>query len=249
MQGIGTSKDVRTVFRMIDADEKKNISDFCNACLDREYQVFENAEVALMQCDNGSYSSEVKDVFSNYSGFNYRRINASARGRWNYEKHGHSKERERFDTLASNLREAIDESQRSIGNVKVFRGVPLKYFSEYGISSLEELDSLEGKFLLDKGFVSTSLVEDSCYYRKANELGLNYNVKIEYLVPEEFEDGVSIGNVSYSPGQNEYLINAWNMAQVVDVSMDGNDGAVVRAMLIPKKVYDKAYRHDARAVK
>lgn len=240
-----TSKDVKCVFRMLDTDEKDNISEFCCACSSREYRVFDNSEMALMHCDSGSYSSEVRDIFSNYSGFNYRRINACARGKWNYEKHGHFSEKERFDKLASDLRKAIDGNQRSIGNVTVFRGVPLSYFSEYGISSLEDLESLEGCFLLDKGFVSTSFVEDSCYYRKANELGLNYNVKIEYLVPEEFEDGVSIGNVSYSPAQNEYLINAWNMAQVVGVRMDGNDGAVVRAMLIPKKVYDKGYRYEA----
>lgn len=100
-------------------------------------------------------------------------------------------------------------------------------------------------FLLDKGFVSTSLVEGFCYYRLPNELGLNYNVKIEYLIPEEFEDGISLGNAMYCPSQNEYLINAWNFASVVDVTMDCEDGCVVRAMMIPEKVYDKAYRQKA----
>lgn len=244
MDSIGTSRDIRRVFRLLDTDEVNNISMFSSACSDRDFRTFKDSDIALIHCDRGGYSEEVKDVFNNYSGFNYRRINASARGKWNYEKHGHSKERDRFDKIAMDLRDAIDENQRSIGNVKVFRGVPLSYFSDYGISSLDELESLKGKFLLDRGFVSTSLVEGDCYYKKENELGLNYNVKIEYLVPEEFEDGVSIGNVSYSPGQNEYLINAWNIASVCDVRMDGEDGAVVTALLVPKKVYDKAYRHE-----
>ena len=87
-----------------------------------------------------------------------RRINASARGTWNYEAHGHIDEKARFDVIADCLKNAIDENQHSIGNVKVFRGVPLDYFSEYGISSIDEVKSLEGGFLLDKGFVSTSLV-------------------------------------------------------------------------------------------
>ena len=95
---------------------------------------------------------------------------------------GWSYQRERFDKIATDLRDAIDDNQRSIGNVKVFRGVPISYFSEYGISSLDDLRSLKGEFLLDKGFVSTSLVEDDCYYKKENELGLNYNVKIEYSI-------------------------------------------------------------------
>ena len=246
----GTSQLVKSVFRMIDTDDQINISNFCRACSRRDYKKFTNSDAALIHCDSSSgYSREVKDVFTNYSGFNYRWINACARGKWDYLKHGHCKERERYDAMASALRDAIDDNQKSIGNVSVFRGVPLRYFSEYGISSLTDLESLEGGFLLDKGFVSTSLVEESCYYKKHNELNIDYNVKIEYMIPEEFEDGVSIGNVSYSPGQNEYLFNAWNMAQVVDVSMDGNDGAIVRAIMIPKYVYDKAYRQQRGNVK
>ena len=247
---IGMSKDLKTVFRFISEEDKNNISDFYDSCLSRQYREFDDIEMALMSTDySNSYNTSVRDVFSDYSGFNYRRINASARGNWNYEKHGHIDEKIRFDEIANNLKIAIDENQKSIGNVKVFRGVPLNYFSEYGISSLEELESLNGGFLLDRGFVSTSLVDDACYYKKENELGLNYNVKIEYLVPEEFGDGVSISNLSYSPGQCEYLINSWNLAKVVGVSMDGNDGAVVSAMLIPKHVYDKGYRQNLGAVK
>ena len=241
----GISKDVARVFRMIDVEEKNNIGKFCSACSFREYRTFTDPEMALMACDSGVYDSDVIDVLKDYSGYNYRRINASARGRWNYEKHGLLREREIFDKIATDLREAIDNNQRSVGNIKVFRGVPLSYFSEYGIESLEDLKSLEGGFLLDKGFVSTSLIDKDCYYRKPNELGLNYNVKIEYLIPEEFEDGISLGNATYCPGQHEYLINALNIANVVDVIMDGEDGCIVRAMMIPKKVYDKAYRQEA----
>lgn len=247
---IGISKDLKTTFRFLSEEDKNNISEFYDGCLSRQYREFDDIEMALMNTDySNSYSDDVKNMFSNYSGFNYRRINASARGTWNYEKHGHIDDKIRFDEFAGDLKTAIDENQKSIGDVKVFRGVPLSYFSEYGISSLEELESLNGGFLLDRGFVSTSLVDDACYYKKENELGLDYNVKIEYLVPEEFGDGVSISNLSYSPGQCEYLINSWNLAKVVGVSMDGDDGAIVSAMLIPKYVYDKAYRQNLGEVK
>lgn len=249
MENMGTSRDIVRLMRFIGEDDKKNINEFYNGHLSCEYRKFDDLEMALMCCDSGRYSDEARDVFSNYSGFNYRRINACARGKWNYEEHGHIREKERFDELARELKTAIDKNQRSIGNVLVFRGVSLDYFSEYGVTSLDDLDSLKGNILLDKGFVSTSLVEDACYYKKSNELGLNYNVKIEYLVPEEFEDGVSIGNVSYSPNQSEYLVNSWNIAKVIDVSKDGMDGAIVKAMFIPKKVYDKAYRYEEGNVK
>lgn len=244
------SKDLKMVFRFIGDDDKENINVFYDGCLSRQYKEFDDLEMALMSTDfSDSYNRKDKEVFSNYSGFNYRRINACARGTWNYEKHGHIDEKMRYDQMTEDLKMAIETNQKSIGNVKVFRGVPLSYFSEYGISTLEELENLNGGFLLDKGFVSTSLVDEACYYKKDNELGLDYNVKIEYLVPEEFGDGVSISNLSYSPGQCEYLINAWNLAKVVDVKMDQNDGAIVSAMLVPKYVYDKGYRQTKGEVK
>ena len=34
--------------------------------------------------------------------------------------------------------------------------------------------------------------EEACYCKKVNELRLDYNVKIEYLVSEEFEDGIIV---------------------------------------------------------
>lgn len=250
MQDIGVSREVKSVIRLIGEEGRNNISSFYSGCLDRKFEEYSNLDMALMSIDNGYvYSETAKDVFTNYSGFNYRRINAAARNTWNYDEHGHINEKPRFDRIAYELKNAIDENQNSVGDIKVFRGVPLNYFSDYGISTLSDLDSLKGGFLLDKGFVSTSLTDDTCYYKKENELGLNYNVKIEYLVPKEFEDGVSISNVSYSPNQGEYLINSWNLAQVVEVSMDGNDGAIIQAMLIPKKVYDKSYDYKSGNVK
>lgn len=249
MEEIKTSKDIRQLMRFMDSEDKENISQFYSTCLSREYRTFDDPEMALMSTDSGSYSNDMVDVLTNYSGYNYRRINAAAMGIWDYDRHGNGSERERFSGIARDLKTAIHNNQRSMGNIKAFRGVPLSYFSNYGISSLDELEGLRGGFLFDRRFVSTSLVDDRCYYKKENDLGLNYNVKIEYLLPEEFTDGISIGHASYSPGQCEYLINSWNLAQVVDVKMDGPDGAVIQAMMIPKHIYDKGYRHAARVVK
>lgn len=249
MSRIGISKNIVNLMYFINEDEKNNINEFYKDCISRSYKEFSDIENALMNIDGSSYSSYVRDILSDYSGYNYRRINASAREKWNYDSHGHINEKVRFDEIAANLKKAIDDNQKSIGNVKVFRGVPLKYFKEYGISSLDELQSLKGSFLYDKGFVSTSLVEDKCFYKKTNELGLDYNVKIEYLVPEEFEDGISISNVSYSSGQCEYLINTCNLSYVDDVISDGDNNAIIRAMLIPKRIYDKSYRNNLGSVK
>ena len=244
---MGVSKDVRRIMRFISEERQNMIGSFCGECKDRKYQTFVDPEMALMSIPQPPLKREDADIFVNYSGYNFRHINNAARGRWNYEENGNL-DKSVFEDIASRMKSVIDKNQYSIGNTKLFRGVTLDYFRDYGIHSLEEMDSLCGQMLLDKGFVSTSLVEDRCFYKMDNELGLNYNVKIEYLVPEEFTDGICLSSLTYSPGQCEYLINARNMAKVVDVIHDG-DGVIVKACLVPKKVYDDFYSYNTGCVK
>ena len=244
---IGVSKDVRRIMRYISPERQNMIGSFCGESVDRQYRTFSDPELALMSINQPSLVGEDADVFLNYSGYNFRNINNAARGRWNYEENGNA-DKAQFEQIASRMKNAIDQNQSSIGNTKLFRGVTLDYFRDYGIHSLEDMDALRGQMLLDKGFVSTSLVEDRCFYKMDNDLGLNYNVKIEYLVPEEFTDGICLSSLTYSPGQCEYLINAWNMAKVVDVIHDG-DGVIVKACLVPKKVYDEYYSYGTGSVK
>ena len=244
---IGVSKDVRRIMRYISPERQNMIGSFCGESVDRQYRTFSDPELALMSINQPSLVGEDADVFLNYSGYNFRNINNAARGRWNYEENGNA-DKAQFEQIASRMKNAIDQNQSSIGNTKFFRGVTLDYFRDYGIHSLEDMDALRGQMLLDKGFVSTSLVEDRCFYKMDNDLGLNYNVKIEYLVPEEFTDGICLSSLTYSPGQCEYLINAWNMAKVVDVIHDG-DGVIVKACLVPKKVYDEYYSYGTGSVK
>ena len=244
---IGVCKDVRRIMRYISPERQNMIGSFCGESVDRHYRTFSDPELALLSINQPSLVGEDADVFLNYSGYNFRNINNAARGRWNYEENGNA-DKAQFEQIASRMKNAIDQNQSSIGNTKLFRGVTLDYFRDYGIHSLEDMDALRGQMLLDKGFVSTSLVEDRCFYKMDNDLGLNYNVKIEYLVPEEFTDGICLSSLTYSPGQCEYLINAWNMAKVVDVIHDG-DGVIVKACLVPKKVYDEYYSYGTGSVK
>ena len=247
LEEIGVSKDVKRMMRYISDERQNAMGSFCSEVNDRDYREFSDPELALMSIDQPPLTGEDADVFLNYSGYNFRHINNAARGRWNYEENG-SLDKSQFESIASRMKKCIDENQSSVGNIKVFRGVTLDYFRDYGIHSLDEMDALRGQMLLDKGFVSTSLVEDRCFYKMDNDLGLNYNVKIEYSLPEEFTDGICLSSLTYSPGQCEYLINAWNMAKVVDVIRDG-DGVIVKATLVPKKVYDEYYDMNMGSVK
>ena len=247
MTETGVSKNVEKMLKFISTDKINAIDKFYNDCLERDYTEFKDAELALMNINVPTLSEEDADVLLNYSGYNYKNINNVLRNRWNYEENGLA-DKAYYAEIANRIKSIINNNQTSIGNCKLFRGVSLEYLKEYGITSLDDIEKLRGNILLDKGFVSTSLVDEKCFYKKENDLGINYNVKIEYLVPEEFEDGICLSSLSYSPGQCEYLINAWNMARVVDVIHDEN-GAILKAILIPKKIYDEYYSYGTGSVK
>ena len=250
MVDIGINKEVRSVFRMISEDKKNNISSFFDDHFNNSYFEFKDVEQIVLRLGSSEIDNYNSELLRMYSGYNFRNINSVLRGNWNYEKNGHESKKTEYEGIARELTTFIDNNQKSIGNCKAFRGVPLHYFKSYGIDNLQDLVYLEDNFIFDKGLVSTSLIEDKCFFKKDNDLGINYNVKIEYLIPEEFEDGIYLGdyNSSYSPEQYEYVINSWNMAKVYSVDVDG-DSAVVKAMMIPKKVYDDYYSHEGRIVK
>lgn len=242
-----TNKIVRQFFRFISDDKQLAINDFYAKCLERNYIEYKNKEDVFMNI-NINHTEDNLDVLKNWSGYNFKNINNVLRDRWTYEENGNISQKEKYNEIAYEIEQTIKNNASSIGNVKVFRGVSLEYFKDYGINSLDGIFKLKDQFLIDTGLVSTSLVEDKCFYKKENELGRNYNIKIEYLIPEEFEDGIFIGNLSYSKDQCEYLINTWNLAKVIDVITTEND-AVIKALFIPKQVYDNYYTYSNRSTK
>lgn len=248
MDNKGTTRVTRMIMRSLSDERQNALETFCSSCDSRDYQKFDNLESALMFMDLPVLSDEDRLALSHYSGFSYFALNRAIKGKWNYEDNGTIERFNECKRNAEELSQAITNNQRSIGNTKVYRGVPLKYFRDYGISSLEDLECLKGKYLLDEGFVSTSLVEGECFYRKDPKNGINYNVMIEYSVPEEFTDGIVTAVESHFTRESEYLINIWSMAQVTDVVRDGA-GMIVKATLVPKYVYDEYYAMQAGAVK
>ena len=244
----GTTFTTRMIMNSL-SEERRNIFDsFCGECNDRSYEKIEDIDKVLMFINLPVLNDEDRLSLSHYSGFSYFDLNRAIKNKWTYEENGTQERFNEFKKYAEDLQNTIANNQASIGNVKVYRGVPLKYFREYGINSLDELDSLKGQILVDQGFVSTSLVEDDCFYRKDPNNGINYNVMIEYSVPEEFTDGIVMVGESHFTGESEYLINAWSLAQVSDVVRDG-DGVIIKALLVPKYIYDDYYAMQAGRVK
>lgn len=241
----GTNKYIDRILRFISDEDKTNIDYFYLESLNRNYQRIESNEEVLNLLENDNISYEEADFLLNYSGFNYKHINAVLRDTWNYEENGDVNKANEYRLLANRLQQVIMTHPTKLNdNINVYRGVDLSYFRQYGIESLEDLKSLEGKHMLDRGFVSTSVQEDKCFFKKTNDLGLNYNVKIEYMVPHEFKDGIYLnGATSYTPMQEEFLINSSNLAKVSNVTINEDNTAVIKATLIPKELYDDYYKN------
>lgn len=241
---IGDSIATKAIFRMINEDRKTQLEEYYKDTLIREYEQFHAREEFLyfMQNIGNDLSTLDSDLLREYSGFNYKHINNALRRRWNYEENGHMDGEEKFVKKGEKLSEIISEHPTTFGNFKAFRGVSIEYFQEYGITKIEELKNMEGKFLYDSGLVSTSLLEETCFFNMENDIGMNYNVEIIYLIPEEFQDGIYLNyGDTYSINQNEYLINRGNLAKISSVKINSDGTAQMVVTMIPKKIYDEYY--------
>ena len=73
------------------------------------------------------------------------------------------------------------------------------------------------------------------------------NIEIEYLIPEESNDGITLINddLSYPKVQSEYLINKSSLSQIIDVKVSP-DGklAHMKSVLIPKKMWNIIYNKN-----
>jgi len=241
----GISKDVRSLLRMIDEADKMNIEYFYLQSLSRSYHLINEPGEIIEYLHNRDISYDDNNFLLNYSGYNYKHINAVLRGTWNYEENGNIENMPVYRENARRLSELIMNNPSELDDdIIAYRGVDIGYFKQYGIETLEDLQMLDGQMLHDRGFVSTSLLEEKCFFGMDNELGLNYNIKMEYMIPCEFRDGIFLGeNMSYSPNQQEFVINSGNISKVCGVSIDKeNNTATIRTVLIPKEIYDDYYR-------
>lgn len=189
------------------------------------------------------------DTIRAYTGIAFRRFNSVLRGTWNYDTNGLLIDDAKVEylNLANKLSECIERSSTLPTNIKTYRGVSLERFKDYGITSLEDLNSLENKYYYDSGFTSTSLVRDKSFFNRELEYHEFCNIEIEYLIPEEANDGIPLidDNLSYSKVQNEYLINKGSLSKIIDVEISP-DGklAYIKTVLIPQKMWNITYNKN-----
>lgn len=236
------SNNTKRLLKFIDEEHRKYIEDFY--ILNQNEENYSNININEIPNNNYLYTNEEMNLLLEYSGWNYKHINNALRDTWNYEENGHIDKKREYLDIGNEISEIIMNKPTNLGNIKTYRGVNLSYFREYGIENIEDLTNLKGTFILDNGFVSTSINEDKCFFKSDNDLGMNYNVKITYLIPEELNDGILLsGNLSYSPNQEEFLINTSNIALVKDVIINDDNTACITAMIIPKMIYDDYYAY------
>lgn len=252
-----TDKATNMVLKYAINDRLEEMDFYVDDVVNRDYVSFDEVEQV-----NSFFMNNVENIYSNYNsdevgdlryytGTSFRDVNAVLRNNWTYEINGElTKEKEsNYRIMASNISGIINSRGTELNsNIKVYRGVSINAFKKFGVNTLADLVSLKGQYIYDSGFVSTSLVRSKSFFDRKLDYHEPCNIEIEYLVPNEADDGVTLINseLSYnSEEQTEYLINSGNLSRVVDVVYDEiNDKAYVKMAYIPKKVWDLGYRKD-----
>ena len=248
----GTSRDIRTIFRFMDADRKEEMEFFVNDAIQEEYMVLESEEQVreLFGDSYRQFLSTLKttdlEKLKHYTGFSYKEINAIMRDKWNYEENGELTEEKktRYKRTGYEISEILNRCPSLNANIKVYRGTSLKQFHEYGIYSLADLKVMEGKYFYEKGFTSTSLVRDRSLLGMSNFFTGDRNVEIEYLIPACSQDGgLLMDSVSsFHDEESEFLINKGSMSKILSVEIDEEKNtAFIRAALVPQMVWDPPY--------
>lgn len=251
----GLSNLTKYLFRYLEPGKEEEMDIYISDVMDREYLSLESDEEVSqvfgeMAADftRGLTYKEALSLRS-YTGFSHKEINALLRDKWNYEQHGllTDEKRREYSQIGEDVEKVVFKFPPLDRNIKVYRGVTLAQFRDYGINSLDELTAMQGKYFYDSGFTSTSLVRKSSLYNtEAFQIGKR-NIEIEYLIPEECHDGALLLDeyTSHYKAENEYLINSSNLIRILSVDIDKqNNTAFLRAILVPKKVWDpRAVRH------
>ncbi len=190
---------------------------------------------------NLSLTEEQIYALKGYTGLNFKKINSLLRKIWNYEELGIKTEldEKKIQADIALIDEIISYFPESMEPFITYRGTTIDAFKQYNIESIEELNNLNGKFLYEEAYTSTSLDENKSYYNK-NIYGTVTNIEIKYIVPPHFNDGIPLttSNLSYSPNLQEYLIGRNALSKVIKVETKIKT-AIITVILIPKKIWDK----------
>ena len=243
---------------LIRENAMEKVGDFLDEAEQRDYASFDSEEELLkatqeyQEAVSETLTYEEKDALKNYSGYSYKYINQFARGIWNYELLGERTPEsiQKAESETQLLSRAIDRAPAIGADIKTSRGTSLENFRGYEISELADLPKLEGQFFLESGFTSTAIVPEKGFAGREldDPMRQKCNIEIVYLIPGETEDAVALltDEVSYSPGQTEYLLQKGTLSFVKEVKVDAeHNSAQLLMVVIPRNVYDQQAEVEA----
>lgn len=184
-----------------------------------------------------------KEALKRYSGFRFSWINSVARGFWDYTKLGPETPelRMRIEQDIQDLSDAIHNAPIVNNDLITYRGTNLDSFHGYNITSLENLKSLKNQFYIERGFTSTALTHEKSFSntKPSGFWNGDSNIEIAYHLPANSHDyiGLFSKDFSYSPTQNEVLLDKCSLSFVSDVKIK-NGHALIDMLLIPRELYD-----------
>lgn len=243
------NEKIEMIFKFMGEDTRNEVGYYLLNSKDKNYLKIQDESmihnVFRKQLEAFLYGLNNKQVetLRSYTGYNYRFINAILRDKWTYDLNGElTKEKsDYYKSLSLEIEKIIRLFPLVNIDFKVYRGTPLSYFKDYGINNIEDLNLLVGKYIYEEGFTSTSVLEENSFFRKDNELGINYNVNIIYNIDGNYNEGALISHdyLTYSPSQSEYVINKSSLFKIDNVQIDKeNQIATIEATLIPSKIWD-----------
>ena len=108
--------------------------------------------------------------------------------------------------------------------IKAFRGV--------------SLESLENSYYFESEFTSTSLIREKNFFKRELEYHNFDNIEIEYLIPEEANDGMPLitDDLSFSKSQSEFSLNRDSLTKIITVDVNNDKNCTyMKAVLLPQK--------------
>ena len=246
---IGKSKSVNFLFRFLSDEVRMKINEYVLNVSASSFITFETEEQIknlfseyLLQLREQLDEDKILDL-RNYTGYNFKNINAILRQNWTYEENGilNDEINIKYRKIADVISDIIFNLSSLSFNFITFRGTDLSSFKSYGVTTLEELVFLKGKYLYDNGFTSTSILRESSYFNKKNDNIKEYNIEIKYKISSECCDGILLFgyDMSYFSLENEYLIDKNTLFYVENIVVDKEKNcAYIDALVIPKKIWN-----------
>lgn len=246
----GTSWFTRYIKRNLGTSKLFEISKFVEKTLTDDFKIFTSEKEVYKVLDNIEkkylYNLSIDELsdLKFYTGQDFRNINNTMRGKWNYQENGilTIEKKDLYHKLGEKIFDIIDKFPPLDMNIKVYRGVNLKAFNDYHINTLEELQYLEGEFIYEPGFSSTSLLRSNSFFSKKPEWGEKCNIEIEYYIPKNCQEGAVLLSdiLSYSKAQLEYVINSGSLTKILSVELNPKrTKAYIKAILLPKIYWNK----------